>query len=467
MSRSAADSPEPGRVTGTHVYSYSKCPHAVTLDFHEDRARRRPPTEIEEFVLRRGRELEEVLTADLGYTEPRYPDRDFEAGAAATLELMRAGAPGLLQAVLLGENALGIADLLRIEAGESMLGPHHYVVGDIKSSRRARGDQVLQVMFYSRLLAVVQGRAPAYGYLVLRNGNEERFACSDYDTVLDDLLKQIQASRLEPSRTRPFYGPACRSCRWSDVCVPALQAADDLSLLQGMTRGLRTTLETAGLRTCESLHGLRSVESVSRRTHIESAALRRLRGAATARAAGRPTLEPSATQVRPEDIAVLHLLGDPFADRVHWIGLRHPATPTGTLLSARPAQRADELASLHRLLEQLPARTPLWHYGSSARRWIEEISWRQREGRAIERRLVDLRPRLRGIASCPTPVFGLDDHVRALLERDPHRAGDAAAVGLWVDRGDAALHLARKGESDLDDLCALVALLADAVPQRG
>ena len=130
-------------ITGTHVYSLFACERAVALDLSEDRSLRRPLRDDEEMVLARGREHEARIVAELDWPEPEYPPRDFEAGAAATRALLADGVPGVLQGVLLGSDRLGIPDLLRREEGPSAFGDWHYVVGDVKSSSRARGDQVL------------------------------------------------------------------------------------------------------------------------------------------------------------------------------------------------------------------------------------------------------------------------------------------------------------------------------------
>jgi hypothetical protein len=61
-----------------------RCPRAVALDLHEDKSKRRPLTEAEEFSRQRGRDLEARLVKELGYPEPEYPERDLAAGAAAT-----------------------------------------------------------------------------------------------------------------------------------------------------------------------------------------------------------------------------------------------------------------------------------------------------------------------------------------------------------------------------------------------
>ena len=63
---------EQKRITGTHVYTMLRCPRAVALDLFEDRDRRRPLTEAEEFVRQRGRDWEARLVAELEYPEPEF-----------------------------------------------------------------------------------------------------------------------------------------------------------------------------------------------------------------------------------------------------------------------------------------------------------------------------------------------------------------------------------------------------------
>src|SRR5262249_49195138 len=136
------------RITGTHVYSYVKCPRLAALDLHLPRTERRPPTEWEEFSAQRGRDFETHYVQRLPVAQPSYPERDFDAGAAATLVLLRDGVEWIHQAVLATSDRLGLPDLLRRVPGASALGEHHYEVLDVKTSGRSRGEQILQVVFY-------------------------------------------------------------------------------------------------------------------------------------------------------------------------------------------------------------------------------------------------------------------------------------------------------------------------------
>lgn len=448
------------RITGTHIYSLLHCSHAVALDLHEDRSRRRPVTELEEFVRQRGRDWEDRFVADLeGYQEPAFERGDFESGAAQTLEFLRDGVPGVAQGVLLGEQRLGIPDLLRREAGSSDLGEFHYVVGDIKSSGRPRSDQVLQVAFYSRMLAPLQGRDPEYGYLILKTGREERFVLADYDAAIEEVEERVLQLASDPSHSRPFFCRGCHRCHWSEICIPKMQADDDLSLLQGMTRGVRTTLEGREFDTCKSMHSM-LVDSESKATHLEPALLRRLKQSALARAAAKPTLQKRAEQTDLAGAAVIHHLYDAFTERLLFIGAQFPARADGEVIALCPNSAEEELECFEKVIGRLPRRVSILHYSEALPRWYSET-----EGSSVdvEARFVDLARRARGAAIYQGPVFGSAQHVEYLLGVDPHREGEADAAAIWASRSEGEQWLLNKGRSDLLDLCGLV----DALLEEG
>ena len=450
------------RITGTHIYTYPRCPRAVALDLHGDPAQRRASTPWEEMMLARGRQVEADHVGGLrGYVEPVHPRRDHGAGAEATLDLMRQGVEGICQGVLCRGDRLGIPDLLRRVDGRSGLGEHHFEVLDVKSSHRSRGDQLLQVAFYSRLLAEVQGRSPKFGYLVLKDGREERFRLVDYEAAIEEVEAEVRQILADPDRERPFLNHHCPRCRWSELCGAQLEEADDLSLAQGMTRGLRTLLERNGVKSCVQLRNL-SVDRTIRRTHIAGPQLRRIQRAAKARAEGRPLLEERGEK-RGElpASALLHFLTDPFERRVLFMGLLYPLgpgrppRPAGKLTVAVPRSREEEWPAFEGLVQALPPAAVLLHYGAVVTTWYEEWASDRAVGRGLRGRFVDLARQLRGAAVFPGPVFGLRDHVRLGLGEDPDRAGHAAAAPLWAGTPEGEAWLTEKGSSDLGDLARL------------
>jgi predicted RecB family nuclease len=449
------------RITGTHVYSYVKCPHLASLDLHLPRSERRPPHPWEEFAAKRGRDFEDVYVAGLDAVAPSYPERDFDAGAAATLQLLRDGAPLLHQAVLRSEDRLGLPDLLRKVDGESGLGDHHYEVLDVKTSGRTRGDQILQVVFYTQLLAELQGRMPTHGAIILKDGREERFVVRDYLAACDEVVAELRRLRERPDDSRPFFQLGCGSCYHNHRCLPELEVRDDLSLVQGMSQGARAILEASGCTTVEELATFHP-DNARARGNLDATLVRRLRRGAQARLLGRPVVESRPSVEKLGRAALVHVLTDAFADRVLAFGVLFPATRDGAFSYALPKARDDEWRAFRELTIDLPVRTPLLHFGQALHRWHEEHAFSSEADPAIEARFVDLQKRLKSAAVYPAPVALLQDFVQHGLGRDPHRQGHASAAAMWCEEDDADRQLVDKLRSDLHDMADLKAGILDA-----
>jgi predicted RecB family nuclease len=451
------------RITGTHVYSYVKCRRLAALDLHLPRSERREPTVWEEFAARRGRDFEARYVADLPIVSPQFPERDFDAGAVATLALLRGGAELVHQAVLQVDDRLGLPDLLRRVPGASELGDHHYEVLDVKTSGRSRGDQILQVVFYAQLLAAVQGRMPEHGALILKDGREERFAIADYTAACDEVVAELRRLRERPDAARPFLQPGCGSCYHDRRCHAELTARGDLSLVHGMSPGARAILESAGCGTVEDLATFHP-DGARARGNLDATLVRRLRRGAQACLLGKPVIDERPRAERLQPAAIVHLLGDPFADRVLAIGVLYPAAEDGAFTCELPRSADEEWAALQRLIDPLPQRTPLLHFGAALHRFYEQHAFEREANPLLEARFVDLHKRLAAAAVYSRPVFSLGDFVQQGLGRDPLRCGHPGEAAIWAAMPDGDARLAAKLRADLGDLAALVACILEAPP---
>jgi predicted RecB family nuclease len=442
------------RITGTHVYGYAKCPRLAALDLHLDRSERRPPAPWEEWALRTGREFEAACVRDLGAISPVHPERDFAAGAAATLALLRAGTPLVHQGVLRTDDRLGLPDLLRAVPGRSALGEHHYEVVDVKTSGRPRSDQILQVVFYSRLLAAVQDRAPEHGALLLKDRREERFLVADFEAAAIEVERELQRLHDDAGAARAFLQPYCASCHWNHRCLPQLAASQDLSLVQGMTAGARAILEGLGCRTVADLAAFAG-EGSRARGHLDPVLLRRLRRAAQATLLGRPLPEARPRVAPLEPAALVHLLVDPYAERVLLFALLEPADPAGRFRCVPAARAEDEWQAWHELLAGVPRESHLLHFGDQLPQWYEQQAFAREAEVGQAGRFVELGRRLRGAAAFPGPVFSLADLVARGLGRDPLRAGHPGLCAAWAAAADGGQKLVAKARADLEDLALL------------
>lgn len=449
------------RITGTHVYSFVKCRHLASLDLFLSRKDRREPMPWEEFAAKRGRDFEDDYVADLGVVQPEYPERDFDAGAMATRELLVGGAELVHQAVLSSEDRLGLPDLLRKLDGASDLGEHHYEVLDVKTSGKSRGDQILQVVFYTQLLAELQGRMPEHGALILKDGREERFLIADYAAACNQVVAELRQLRAAPESSRPFLQMGCGGCYHDERCLPEMKARGDLSLVQGMSHGARAILEQMGCATIEDLAAFHP-DSARARGNLDKTLLRRLRRAAQAYLLGKPILEHRPRGERLDRSAIVHMLTDAFADRVIGFGMLHPATTDGKFTCVLPGSAAEEWQAFRELTAGFPPRSVLLHFGDGLRRWHEEHAFTREADPSMEARFVDMQKRLKSAAIYPAPVILLADFVKHGLGRDAMRAGHPGAAAMWMLEDDGKLRVEEKLRMDLLDLAALKEQILDA-----
>ncbi len=241
-----------------------------------------------------------------------------------------------------------------------------------------------------------------------------------------------------------------------------MEAKDDLSLVAGMSHGARAILESHGITTGAQLAALRPDRGRLTR-EMDGALLRTLRKSALARQRGAPqwkSLPKRKVALRLEDAPIVHLLTDPFADRVLWFAA---VLPDGAIEHASAASAADEWPAFSALLARLPRQAPLLHFGAALPRWYEDqATARERTGGATPR-FVDLQRRLAGGAAWPQPTHNFEDFVRAGLQRDPWRAGCASAAAMWIGQEDEAQRLQEKATADLQDLEQLRRRLLSAV----
>jgi predicted RecB family nuclease len=212
------------------------------------------PSDLDRAIMDYGLDHERRIAEQLDWPTVPDPGYDFAEGHRATVELLSQGVPGVYQAVLELPPMRGKPDLLRRVEGLSALGEFHYEPGDIKSSLRSRGEQIAQVVVYALMLEQVQQRRPTNGFLILRDGHEERFAIADYDLAVEDALADMVGIRAgsQPAPDLHLH-LGCANCRWREACTTDAIATDDISLVPAVPRAYRAALRTAGLETSAAL----------------------------------------------------------------------------------------------------------------------------------------------------------------------------------------------------------------------
>ena len=118
---------------------------------------------------------------------------------------MRSGADVIYQATLLDGNLIGHADFLLKREGKSRFGDYHYEVADTKLARSSKAKFVVQIGFYSLLLAKAQQAEPEQMYVVLGNMKKAIYRFTNYSKYLQVLIDRFLSAVASPNQnTYPY-----------------------------------------------------------------------------------------------------------------------------------------------------------------------------------------------------------------------------------------------------------------------
>jgi uncharacterized protein len=223
-----------------------------------------------------------------------------EASAEQTRTAIASGTDVIDQAVFLDGDRYGRADFL-IRADLLREGERGYEVVDAKLARSAKANAVLQIAYYSRLLAAVQGFTPERMHLAL--GGEEELqsfrvaAYGAYERQVDRLLTEFLATDETGTPTYPEPNEHCVICRWRVVCNRKRRDDDDLSLVAGISSRQRKALKEAGIATLEAFAELDPLPELAR---VNPDSLARSHAQAAIQLKGRRTGQPEWELVQPD-----------------------------------------------------------------------------------------------------------------------------------------------------------------------
>ena len=177
---------------------------------------------------------------------------DLDAAVLATQDAMRAGADIVYQAALREGCFIGHADFLRRVAIPSHLGNFSYEVIDTKLARSAKAAYLIQLCFYSELVAHIQGQDPLMMHIVLGDRREVSYRHANYSRYYGFLKQRfINWVQSPSSETYPDRCAHCDYCRWRNLCEDRRLQDDHLSLVANITRLQIRKLNANGIATLE------------------------------------------------------------------------------------------------------------------------------------------------------------------------------------------------------------------------
>jgi len=148
----------------------------------------------------------------------------------------------------------GRADFLRRVERPSELGAFSYEVIETKLARSTKARAIIQLCFYSDLLARIQGVVPEYMHVVLGGGAKpEQFLVQSYLAFFRKIKADFVAAQQAQLETYPEPVEHCRICDWSTVCEAQWRKDDHLSLVANITRNQRQALIEYGTQTVSEL----------------------------------------------------------------------------------------------------------------------------------------------------------------------------------------------------------------------
>jgi predicted RecB family nuclease len=246
---------------------------------------------------------------------------------ARTVDALRQGADAVYQATFMDGAWGGRADFLLKLTEPSAFGDWSYEVVETKLARSTKARAVIQLCFYSDLLARIQGHEPHWMHVVLGGSAEpERIQASHYLAYFRKVRSDFEEAWQGAGNTYPEPVEHCAVCSWSPVCDGRWRQDDHLSLVAGITRNQRKVLVLREVDTVACLGAL-PLPARPKIEGIGETALVRIREQARLQVAGREArrllyelLEPVEAErglaalpaPTPGDV-FLDLEGDPYA----------------------------------------------------------------------------------------------------------------------------------------------------------
>ncbi|MFA5786133.1 MAG: TM0106 family RecB-like putative nuclease [Actinomycetota bacterium] len=244
--------------SASDLNTFLECPYSARLELMRARGELASPDESDpvlNLLRRKGYEHESAylqLLRSEGREVVIIPQG--QAGVAATLEAMRAGAQVIHQAAFVDEDWRGYADFLFRVPGESTFGPWEYEAADTKLARAAKPYFLLQLCFYSERLAHLQGTWPEHVHLILGDGRTERYRRADFDAfyrcVRDRFAEEMRTSA---SDAYPLPCEHCSVCEWQSHCRARWETDDHLCQVANVRRSQILRLTGAGVTTMADL----------------------------------------------------------------------------------------------------------------------------------------------------------------------------------------------------------------------
>jgi uncharacterized protein len=276
----------------TDIANFLACRHLMTLDRAQAAGKIAKPVFHDpgaDLLRELGIRHEQAFLRHLAQTKEvvQIPSEPWADAVARTVEALRRGVDVVYQATFQDGPWGGRSDFLIRVGKPSALGPFSYEVVETKLARSAKARAILQLCFYSELLARIQGVPPERMYVVFGGGTKlEEFAAQQYSAYFRKVKRDFEEASKVSVSTYPEPVELCDVCSWYPLCDQRRRDDDNLSLVANITSVQRKELFARGIDTVARLGSL-SLPVVPKIDRIGSEALRCVRDQACIQVKGR------------------------------------------------------------------------------------------------------------------------------------------------------------------------------------
>jgi predicted RecB family nuclease len=178
----------------------------------------------------------------------------WEDAVAETVRALREGVDAVYQATFLDGQWGGRSDFLVRVNKPSDLGKWSYEVVETKLARSTKATALVQLCFYSDLLARIQGVEPQWMHVVLGGAaNPEPLQVQRYISYFRKVRMEFEQSWKLDTKTYPEPTEHCDVCAWFPICDERRRKDEHLSLVAGISRNQRKALVGCGVTTVADL----------------------------------------------------------------------------------------------------------------------------------------------------------------------------------------------------------------------
>ena len=243
---------------------FAECKHRTWLDrCHLDSPMERADeTESMKLVMKKGLEHEAShlqTLKDQGLNVVEITTKELDEQVRLTTQAIENGADVVFQATLRRGAYIGHADFLVRTPLKSPSGKWVYDVVDTKLSHHTKTKFLVQLCFYSDLLADITGQLPEHIHVELGNGQRDTYRVNDYFAYYSKLMADFEASLgLHTPQPVTYPDPCnfCSLCHWRERCDQQRLEDDHLSQVANITKTQIVKLASIGVTTMKGLSQL-------------------------------------------------------------------------------------------------------------------------------------------------------------------------------------------------------------------